>query len=38
MELLKLGAIPPSTKELSGFRQARDEIKICLEKGFKKFI
>ena len=28
----------PSTKELSGFRQARVEIKICLEKGFKKFI
>jgi len=28
----------PSRKELSGFRQARDEIKICLEKGFKKYI
>ncbi len=28
----------PSMKELDGFRKARDEIKICLEKGFKKFI
>ncbi|MCK4280863.1 MAG: hypothetical protein KAX10_02005 [Candidatus Lokiarchaeota archaeon] len=26
----------PSMKELSGFRQARNEIRICLEKGFKK--
>ena len=28
----------PSMKELDGFKKARDEIKICLEKGFKKFI
>lgn len=28
----------PSMKELGGFRQTRDEIKICLEKGLKKIL
>ncbi len=28
----------PSMKELAGFRQARNEIKTCLEKGLKKIL